>query len=352
MALSRRALLAIAALSLLLEACSGGGARDTTSSTRPSVAGCPKIEAAWRSSRPLREFVPASRAGLWLPNDRCVYLVSRGRKAVSPLWRGRPREHLRGLSWAPDGKGFAVTAESRHHRWRVVLVRRDGTPLQSLPATGAAYFDDGRLAVSGPNGIYLVAGSRRRLLASRRKLEHVAGFRLRRTLVLTHDPWGFERGFGRGELALTLWSRVGWKSVVVVSAARSVTRASPAYRTEGIEGVVSGWAWSTDGRKLFVMAEVAGSPARRRRGEHDHCLDIWSEARGRRRAFCESDLPKVHQSHFSKLAWSADATRGVLNNGTVVARDGEVIGRAPTSTGDVVFELQSEPPPRFPDRRR
>ena len=161
---------------------------------------------------------------------------------------------------------------------------------------------------------------------------------------MTHDPWGFERGFGRGELALTLWSRVGWKSVVVVvSAGGTVRPASPAYRTKGIEGVVSGWAWSTDGRKLFVMAEVAGPPARRRRGQHDNCVDIWSEARGRRRAFCESHLSKVHQSHFSKLAWSADGARGVLNNGTVVDRDGAVIGRAPSSTGDLPFELQFEP---------
>jgi hypothetical protein len=116
--------------------------------------------------------------------------------------------------------------------------------------------------------------------------------------------------------------------------AGKVTPASPAYRTKGNEGVVYGWAWSPDGRELFVTAEVAGPPARRQRGEHDHCLDIWSADRGRRRAFCESELPEAYRSHFSKLALAADGKRALLNNGTILTRGGQVVGYAAVCDGE------------------
>src|SRR6266511_3734999 len=112
-----RALAAFAALGMLLAACNGK--RDTTqaessgsAAAQPSPAGCPRVHPARARSRPLPGFVPPSRAGLWLPNDRCVYLVFAGGQAASPLWRSRPGEHVRGLSWAPDGESFAVTTEA------------------------------------------------------------------------------------------------------------------------------------------------------------------------------------------------------------------------------------------------
>jgi hypothetical protein len=241
----------------------------------------------------------------------------------------------------------------------VVLLRRDGAVLRRLAATGAAFLRDGRLAVSRRDGIDLLVDSRARRLASREELERVAGFRARLPLSLSHDTSGYARGYGRDRLALTLWSRGrGWRSgpwksvVLVVSARGNVTRASPAYRARGIEGVVSGWAWSPGGRELFVMAEVPGPPARRRRASHDHCLDIWTADRGRRRAFCESELPRAHHSHFEKLVWAADAKRGLLNNGTILTRAGSVAGYAAVCDGqrlvDVVtcaFEVQWEPAP-------
>ena len=178
------------------------------------------------------------------------------------LWR-TPAGQVSGVSWAPDGKTFALTTGSR-----VVLLERDGSLVRQFRATGAAYLRDGRLAVSRRHGIYLLTGSRSRRLASRQELERVAGFRARRTLSVSHDARGFTRGHGRGAVALTLWSAGrSWKSVVlVVSAAGRVLRASPAYRAGGGEGAVYGWAWSPDGRELFVAAEVAGPPERSRRG--------------------------------------------------------------------------------------
>jgi hypothetical protein len=350
-------LLALLAVGAVLTACSGGGEEATTGlrsrdgraaigsepAAEPSTTGCPPRHPKWQSrARPA--FFPPSRAGLWLPGEgRCVYLVFPGDEEARPFWGGRPGESVRGVAWAPDGEMVAITTKRRS--WHVVLVRRDGTVLRRLAATGAAFFRDGRLVVSRQHGINLLVDSGARRLVSYEKLERVAGFRARRPILLSHDPWGFTRGQGRDGFALTLWSGGdAWKSVVLaVSDDGEITRASPAYRARGIEGVVSGWAWSLDGRELFVMAEVPGPPARRERGKHDHCLDTWSANRGRRRAFCESALPEAHQSHFSKLEWAADGKRGLLNTGTILTRDGRSAGYAAVPGGALMFEVQWEP---------
>jgi dipeptidyl aminopeptidase/acylaminoacyl peptidase len=354
-------LLPLLAVGAVVTACSGSG--ENSDGAEPSATGCPRVDLEW-PSRALPGFFPPSRAGLWLPyEERCVYVVFPDGEKARPFWGGRPGERVLAVAWAPDGESVAITTESprrgwRRHSWRVVLLRRDGTVLRRLAATGAAFLRDGRLAVSREGGIDLLVGSRARRLASREELEQVAGFRARRPLVLSHDTSGYAGGHGIDQVALTLWSGgsgayTGWKSVVlVVSAGGKVTRASPAYRAAGPEGVVSGWAWSPDGRELFVMAEVPGPPARRRRASHDHCLDIWSADRRRRRAFCESELPRAHHSHFEKLTWTADGKRGLLNNGTIVTRDGRVVGHASVCSGqrreDVAtctFEVQWEPGP-------
>jgi hypothetical protein len=312
----------------------------TPDATAPDTKGCPLVDPKWKVSRRLRQFFPASRAALWLRRDRCVYLVFPRRGQTRPLWRAPAGESVRGLSWAPDGKAFAPTTGTR-----VVLLGRDGSLLRRVRATGAAFLRDGRLVVSRPDGIYLLTGSRWRRLASRQDIEKVAGFRARRTLTVSDDPRGFTRGHGRGAVAITLWSAgSSWKSVVlVVSAAGRVVRASPAYRAGGGEGAVYGWAWSPNGLELFVTAEVAGPPERRRRGEHDHCLDIWKAAVGRRRAFCESQLRPAYQSHFAKVAWATDGKRALLDNGTIVTRGGRATRRISVATGDLVFQVQWEP---------
>jgi dipeptidyl aminopeptidase/acylaminoacyl peptidase len=325
-------LVALLAAGAVLTACSAGG--EKSKGAQPSARGCPRVDLKW-PSRALPAFFPPSRAGLWLRGERCVYIVFPGDEEARPFWGGRPGESVLGVGWAPDGQSVAITTESPRrgwprHSWRVVLLRRDGTILRRLAATGAAFFRDGRLAVSRQDWIDLLVDSRARRLVSHDELERVAGFRAHRPLVLSHDPWGYARGYGRDGVALSLRSRGSgayraWKNVVlVVSAGGKVTRASPAYGTKGTEGSVSGWAWSPDGRELFVAAEVPGPLARRQRASHDHCLDIWSADRGRRRAFCESELSQAHHSHFSKLAWAPDGKRGLLNTGTILTRDGRV----------------------------
>jgi hypothetical protein len=301
--------------------------------------GCPRIRPVWRRPLPPPDFLPPSLAGLRLRQSRCVYLVFPRREEARPLWRTPAGERVSGLSWAPDGKTFALTTVSR-----VVLLGRDGSLLRRFRATGAAFLDDGRLILSRSNGIYLVVGSRWRRLTSRQELERAAGFRIRRAFSVSHDPHGFTRGEGRGAIAVTVWSAGrSWKSIVlVVSAAGRVARASPAYRAGGGEGAVYAWAWSPDGRELFVTAEVAGPPARRARGNHDHCVDVWSAGGGRRRAFCESQLPPAYQSHFAELVWAADGERALLDNGTVVTRDGDVAARVPLAADDRSFQLQWE----------
>jgi hypothetical protein len=360
-------LLALLAVGAVLTACSGSGGKTTSeaapgsvqeagdqrsegTAAQPSTSDCPRADPKW-PSRASPGFFPPSRAGLWVPaQGRCVYLVFPGDDKARPFWGGRPGEGVRGVAWAPDGQSVAIT--TKRHSWHVVVLRRDGAVLRRMAATGAAFFGDGRLVVSRQDGIDLLVDSRARRLASYEKLERVAGFRARRPLFLSNDPWGFTHGSGRDGLALTLWGGGGaWKSVVLIVSARGkVTRASPAYRTKGNEGVVYGWAWSPDGRELFVMAELPGPPARRQHGDHDHCLDVWSADRGRRRAFCESELPEAYQSHFSKLAWAADRKRGLLNNGTVLTRGGKVVGHAAVCDGErlnnavaCTFEVQWEP---------
>jgi hypothetical protein len=340
------------ATAFVLAACSSGGdlrsppdsrerrSEPATVAGERKVIGCPRVALAWQRPLTPAEFFPPSLTGLWLREDRCVYLVSPASDEARPLWRARPGERVRSLGWAPDGETFVVTT-----RARVVHLGRDGSFRRRFRATGAAFLRDGRLAVSRRDGIHLLAGARSRRLASRAELERVAGFRLRRTWSVGHDPRGFTRGHGRRAVALTLWS-TGHSSksvVLVVSAAGRVVRASPAYRTGGGEGVVSGWAWSPDGLELFVMAEVAGPPERRARGNHDHCVDIWSAERGRRRAFCESQLPARHWTHFAKLAWAADGKTALLDNGTVVTRDGKVARHGPGADGGLSFQLQWEP---------
>ena len=279
-------------LSAVVAACSLG--EKETSKAKPRSGNevrCRQAHPKW-PARDRPAFFPASRAGLWVPRELCVYVVHPGDEDARPFWRGRPGESVRGIAWAPDGESVAITTESPNAGWQVVLVGRDGAVLRRLAAMGAAFLHDGRLAVSRQDGIDLLVDSRARHLASREDLERIAGFRARRLLLLGHDPWGYTRGNGRGRLALTLWSEGShWKSVVlVVDADGKVRRATPAYRAEGIEGVVSGWAWSPDGRELFVMAEVPGPAARRRAGAHDHCLDIWS-AGNRRRASANPSWP-------------------------------------------------------------
>jgi hypothetical protein len=347
--------LALSATAVLLTACSGGDvasqaepkAQETrkgpavaaTASESSEVPGCPRARLPWAYRLLPREFFPPSLAGLWLRRDRCVYLVFPTREEARPLWRTPAGERVLGLSWAPDGKTFAVATGSR-----VVLLGRDGSLVARVRATGAVFLRDGRLAVSRSGGIYLLAGSRSRRLASRQKLERVAGFRARRPLSVSHDPRGFTRGQGRGAVAITVWSAGrSWKSVVlVVSASGRVVRASPAYRAGGGEGVVSGWAWSPDGRELFVAGEVAGPPERRRSGRHDHCLDVWSAGGGRRRAVCESQLPPAHHLHFAKLTWATDGKTALLDTGTRLTRAGRLAGRVRVAAGDLSFRVQWE----------
>jgi hypothetical protein len=324
---------------VLVAACSGGDNAATTAGARQAL-GCPRGRLVWRRPLPPPHFFPASLAGLRVRQERCVYLVFPRRGEVRPLWRTRAGERVRGLSWAPDGKAFVLTTGSR-----VYLLGRDGSLLRRFRATGAAFLHDGRLALSRLAGIYLFTGSRWRRLASRQELERVAGFRARRAFSTSNDAQGFTRGDGRGAVAITLWSAGrSWKSVVlVVSAAGRVSRASPAYRAGGGEGAVYGWAWSPGGQELLVTAEVAGSPARRRRGEHDHCVDVWSAAGGLRRAFCESQLPPAYQSHFAKVVWAPDGKTALLDNGTIVTRGGRVARRVPLAADDLSFRFSGSP---------
>jgi hypothetical protein len=323
------ALLALASGAALVAACGEAGGDATEA---PSIGGCSRVHLKWHPG----DLLSRARRGLLLRGDRCVYLVRL--RETRLVWRGRPGDSVRGLAWAPHAESFAVTTKRRRSGWRVVIVRRDGTILRRFPATGAAFLHDGRLVYSRRDAIYLSGGRR---LASPADLERVAGFRFRGAIEVGDDPRGFQHGNGRKEAALTLWSRTGWKSVVLaVSTTGRVRRASPAFRAGGGEGVVSGWTWSPDGRKLFVTSEVV-PPGWRGPGDHDHCLDSWSAGRGIRRVLCGSRLPRALRTHFARLVWSTDAGRALLDNGAIVTPKGSFAGRAEVPAW--AFDLQWQP---------
>lgn len=284
-------------------------------------------------SRPLTRFFPSSRAGLWLRNERRVYLGRPGGEKARLFWSAGSGQVVRGLAWSPDGQKVEIATKSRREGRRVVVLGRNGSPVRQLRATGGAFFRDGGLAVSRRDEIYLPGESRR--LASRAELERVAGFRVRGAIAVSPDPLGYERGYGRNWIALTVWG-VGSKSaVLVVSVAGKVRRASPAYRAGGGEGVILGWTRSPDGRELFSISEFV-PPNWHGPGDHDHCAQG-----GFRRLFCGSQLRRSFQSHFGRLLWATGGKTALLDNGTVITRHWKLVHRVHVPAGS--FELQLQP---------
>lgn len=326
------ALVAVAAA--LSAGCSEGKA-----SSPARASGCSAVRPMRPASRALSAFFP-SRSALLLRGRRCVFLVGRSRTATRLLWAGRRSESVRGLGWSPDGQSIAITMKSSHDGWRVVILRPDGAVQRRLRATGIAYFRDGHAVISRRDGIYLQPGFRR--LATRAELQPVAGFRLRTAVAVSPDPFGYGRGYGRKSVALTLWGgpSASKSTVLVVSADGRVTRASPAYRAGGGEGSVLGWTWSPNGRDLYVTAELVPrgwhGP-----GDHDHCVEVWSAERGRRRAFCGSSFPPAERTHFARLVWATNGKTGLLDNGTVITEHWTHAGRVHVPAA--AFELQSQP---------
>jgi hypothetical protein len=120
---------------------------------------------------------------------------------------------------------------------------------------------------------------------------------------------------------------VGRDSVLlVVSIHGASRRASPAYGPRQKRGYsLGGVTWSPAGDELFEMPDVRTPPGFEY--DHDHCLDVWSVRRGYRRLWCMTGYPLRFRFHFDTLVRAPDGERGILNNGTVVASDGRVLGR-------------------------
>src|ERR687887_559975 len=291
------------ALVAVAVALSAGCSEGKTSSTA-RASGCSAVRPMRPASRALSAFFP-SRSALLLRGRRCVFLVGRSRTATRLLWAGRRSESVRGLGWSPDGQSIAITMKSSHDGWRVVILRPDGAVQRRLRATGIAYFRDGHAVISRRDGIYLQPGFRR--LATRAELQPVAGFRLRTAVAVSPDPFGYGRGYGCKSVALTLWGGP--------SASKSTV--------------------------LVVSADGRVPRARHGPGEHDHCVEVWSAERGRRRAFCGSSFPQAERTHFARLVWATNGKTGLLDNGTVITEHWKPAGRVHVPAA--AFELQSQP---------
>jgi hypothetical protein len=114
--------------------------------------------------------------------------------------------------------------------------------------------------------------------------------------------------------------------MLVATTRGEVTKASPAYSpTSAVGWQFVGKAWSEDGRALHQMPDVPPSFGLHR--DHEHCLDRWTRSDGWRRLSCLADWPRGHRFHYHALAWSRDGNRALLNSGTIIDRDGSVVGR-------------------------
>jgi hypothetical protein len=301
----------------------GSGPRGDKSLVRRDVSACPPVEPTWSRSDFPRRFFPRTLVGLWVPDEQsdCVYLLPPRSNVLTPIWRSKPRERLRGVLWAPDGKSFALALNDAAHSTWVYLVRRDGTLLRRLSARSAAFLRNGRLLVTRQDGIYLASGIRLEQLATRAELRRTAGFPSASALSFRGG------GYGQNQVAL-LWAntKIQRSILLVVSASGAILRASPTFGAESERGYsLGGWIWSPDGRRLFAMPDAPTPPGFDQ--GHDHCLDVWDKRRGYHRLSCTTDYPPRFRFHFDRLAWSADGNAALLNNGTVVRPDGTILGR-------------------------
>jgi hypothetical protein len=209
-----------------------------------------------------------------------------------------------------------------------------------MRADSASFLRDGRIVIATRSGVFLVSRSTLKPLASRAALAKAAGFPSNRRLFIGEDADGYARGYGRDSVALT-WTQVTPKvrnTILVVSTDRTVRRATPIF--SGVS-LVGGRAWSADGQRLFLM-DVAPTPPGFRY-DHDHCLDSWKARGGYRRLWCVTELPPSYRFHFDKLIWSRG--EGLLNNGTVIDRNGRVLGRLRVKGSGAAFAIHWSAPP-------
>ena len=245
-------------------------------------------------------------AGLYLDGD-CLYVLRSGKRALVPIWRGRPSPFF----WAPDARQIAGGSFVLDARGRVV---------RRFRGRSLGFFASGTLLVARRSGLATLRADGERMLVGLRRLEGVAGFRGWRLEIRAGGGWTY----GRGMVAVLLHRDEPFRErVLVIGENGTVERASPLFRVPGeVDSAVGGLDWAPDGRTLFESNTRPSS-----RFDHEHCLDRWSRASGYRRIFCVAKPRPRTAGHWLRLVWAADGRVALLSNGYVVGRRGRLLPR-------------------------
>jgi len=276
---------------------------------------CPQLEPL--RSRAPRHFFPNMLTGLTTQltpaglSYGCVYIVPPRKLIKVPVWRPPTRGRMRGPSWAPDGRSFAV-AQNVGGAFYVFRVTRDGRVTLRAPGRDFAFLRDGRLVIRRSHWIFIEETKGRfSRLASEKRLQRAAGFR-----AGFYGRMSEVQGYGTPGVVIQWWAPAGQAGnvLLLVRPNGRVQRVTPPWRSAGtyMPGPAS---WSPDGDKLMIPWQ---RPPRAGTADHVHCLALWSEPRGYRNAFCKNP-------HFGKIIWAPDGHTALLQNGRVVSAAGRVL---------------------------
>jgi len=252
------------------------------------------------------------------------------------LWRPPLGRRITALQWTPDGERFVVTTRGSPSMSRAELISANGaTRFGVWRADSAAFFWDGTLALGRGAGVFVLRHRKLVLTASVRALARAAAQpTVRRGVWL--GSGGYLQGYGQDRVAVS-WSGKRRTKLLLVGADGGVKVVSPSRSSYELVG---GAAWSQDGRSLLEFTVDHSPPGFPK--DHDHCLDLWRPGARVTRRWCTSSAPKRDQFHFDKLMWSRSGKRGLLNDGTIVSREGAIVGHAAIG-GDPAFAVQWRP---------
>ncbi|HET7128484.1 MAG TPA: hypothetical protein VFJ93_05340 [Gaiellaceae bacterium] len=329
----------VAILTIASTACSGDtqtprsrDVKSTSSTTTHVLTGvtrtrlvseCPQVQPPWSQTGKYAPFFGSERRVVWLPTaaGRCLYELRPGAETARAIWKADAETAVSGVMWSPANEQLLLTVRGSKGD-AVERLDANGQSLATIAARSATWTTSGQVVIQRSTGLFLVTRSGLKKIISTTALEDAAGFAGRPNSI-GEDTLGYERGAGDSAVAVTWSSSTPPREVtLVVGLDGAVARATPVFRGTGSRaGGVGGLSWSPDGRQLYLLLK-APTP----QGfsyDHDHCVMRWDRSIGFRTTFCMTDLPQRYRHHFDKLIWSADGSRGLLNDGTVINHDGE-----------------------------
>jgi hypothetical protein len=268
-------------------------------------------------------FFPRRAAGLWTASSRsqpgygCVYVVPRRSETRRPIWKAPRKAALRGPVWAPDGRSFVVAQRRVAYR-----LEASGRVLARFRARDVAFLADGQLLVRRAGAFGVLAGGRFDRVASLTALRRAAGFR-----AVFVGALAAARGYGPAVAVTWSGGPPQHRSVLLlVYPDGRVQRATPVYA--GQQSMPGPPSWTPDGRVLAIPWQRA--PRTGERGDHVHCLALWTSGRGYRSAGCG------YRPHFDTVVWAPDGSAAVTNGSQIIDRAGRLVAHTRAKVGAAV----------------